>query len=90
MSEFHYWADDPYWTDAMDRLPQLRDAGSIHLDVARIEEVAFDGDGPAYKLMEAMVSVWEQEGSDGYRSAPRIMMAFLVRLSELSDSKRPD
>jgi hypothetical protein len=90
MSEVQHWADDEYWTDALDRLSEVRDAGTITLDVARIDEAAFDGDGPAYKLMGAMVSVWEQEGFDGYRGAPRVMMALLVRLAELSNSERTE
>jgi len=42
------------------------------------------GDSPAYRLMEAMVSVKEHEGWEGYRGAPRLVLALLERLDEIS------
>jgi hypothetical protein len=49
---------------------------------------------PAYRLMEAMCSVKEHEGMEGYRWAPRLVLALLQLLSELdargdSDDERP-
>jgi hypothetical protein len=34
--------------------------------------------------MEAMVSVKEHEGWEGYRGAPRLILALLERLDEIS------
>lgn len=83
-----HWSEDPYWTDALDRYQALRAAGTntITLDLEAIERTAFDGNGPAYRAMEAMGSVLAQEGFDGFRGAPRVMLALLVHLVELSDS----
>lgn len=90
MSKTKHWAEDTYWTDALDQLQQLRESGKtqITLDLKAIEEVAYNGDGPAYKLMDAMLSVHELETWDGYRGAPRVMLALLVRLQELSRRRR--
>ncbi|MBL1265859.1 hypothetical protein [Candidatus Methylomicrobium oryzae] len=86
MEDIKHWSDDPYWTDALDDYYQLRENGQreFRLDVAALEEVLFDGDSPAYRAMEAMVSVWQQEGYEGYRGAPRVLLALLMRLDELS------
>ena len=54
------------------------------MDINRIQEAAFSSNGPVYGLMNAMVSVWQQEGREGHRGAPRVLMALLVRLAELS------
>jgi hypothetical protein len=64
-----HWSEDVYWIDALDRLYQLRDKGQtqLTLDLTRIEEVAFRKDGPAYKLMDAMCSVRDHEGMEGFR-----------------------
>ncbi len=85
-----HWSEDVYWIDALDRLHQLQDKGQTELilDLTRIDEVAFREDGPAYKLMDAMCSVRDHEGMDGFRGAPRIMLALLVRLEELSRHRR--
>ncbi len=85
-----HWSDDVYWIAALDRLHQLRDNGQteLTLDLTRIEEVAFREDGPAYKLMDAMCSVRDHERMDGFRGAPRIMLALLVCLEELSRHPR--
>jgi hypothetical protein len=50
--------------------------------------VVYDDDGPAYKLMDAMVSVKEQDGMEGFRGAPRVLLALLLRLEELSEAKK--
>ena len=86
MNDKYYWADDTYWTDALTKNFELRDNGQkqIVLDRIKLSDLAFESDGPAYKLMEAMVSVWEREGMDGFRGAPRVLLAMLVRLEELS------
>jgi len=81
-----HWSHDPYWTDALESFYRLRDEGKtrLSLDLPAIEEAAFDGDGPAYKLMDAMESVRTQEGMEGCRGAGRVLLALLVRLHELS------
>jgi hypothetical protein len=56
----------------------------IILDLDAIERALFEADSPAYRLMEAMVSVKEHEGWDGYRGAPRLVLALLERLDEIS------
>ncbi|NLX96300.1 MAG: hypothetical protein GXY83_08990 [Rhodopirellula sp.] len=88
MTETLHWSQDRYWTEALERLYALREQGVTHLTVnlAAISEIAFQDD-VAYKLMEAMVSVHEHEGWEGYRGAPRLMLALLVRLEELSNSR---
>ncbi|MCL4203570.1 MAG: restriction endonuclease [Pirellulaceae bacterium] len=81
-----HWSKDKYWTDALEVLYQLREAGQtrLTLDLTAIETVAFQVDGPAYKLMDAMESVRTLEGMEGYKGAPRILLAVLMRLRELS------
>ena len=91
MNEPYHWSNDPYWTDALDKFVELRDKKGVkkfELDLAAISEVASDGGGPAYKLMDAMVSVKELEGEEGHRGASRILLALLVRLEEISQSKK--
>jgi hypothetical protein len=90
MSTTKHWAEDPYWTDALSEFVRLRDSGdtSWTLDIRRIEEAAFSGDSPAYRLMDAMISVKEHEGMDGCRGAPRLLLALLVRLKEISESQQ--
>jgi hypothetical protein len=81
-----HWAEDRYWTDALERYYAARERGhtKIELDLTDIESVVFDGDGPAYRLMQAMASVLEHESWDGYRGAPRLVIATLMRLAEQS------
>ena len=91
MSEQRHWSNDPYWADALNKFVELRDKRGktkFELDLAAIENASYAGEGPAYKLMDAMVSVKEQEGEDGYRGAPRVLLALLVRLEEISKAKR--
>lgn len=79
-----HWAGDPYWTEAAERFCELREQGKKQLviDLDAIEESLFDGDGPAYRALEAMLSVNEHEGMDGCRGAPRVVLALLQILSE--------
>lgn len=79
-----HWSEDPYWTEAVDRYNTQRERGAQQLviDLDAIQGVLYDGDGPAYRALEAMVSVHEHEGMDGYRGAPRIVLALLQILSE--------
>jgi hypothetical protein len=56
----------------------------ISLDLDAVERALFEADGPAYRLMEAMVSVKEREGWDGYRGAPRLVLVLLERVDEIS------
>lgn len=62
----------------------LRKSGHSHLtiDLEAIESCLFDGGGPAYKLMDAMCSVKEHEGSEDYRGAPRLALALLAILHD--------
>src|SRR5260221_12396788 len=86
MDTNYHWSNDPYWTEALDKYDEVKAKGKKQfvIDLNKLVEVAYNGSGPAYKLMDAMVSVKEQEGQDGYRGAPRLLLAMLVRLEELS------
>lgn len=43
------------------------------------------GNGPAYKLLDAMQSVKEYERYDGYKGPPRLVLALLWKLQEISE-----
>lgn len=79
-----HWSEDGYWTEAASRYRKQRELGADHLvlNLKAIEQSIYDGEGPAYKAMEAMLSVHEHEGFEGYRGAPRIVLALLQILSE--------
>lgn len=89
MSKIKHWSEDEYWTTALDEYLEARGNGKseLSLDLNKIHDVVSHGDGPAYKLMEAMVSVYEQEGLDGFRGAPRVLLALLWKLEQLSENK---
>lgn len=89
MNRDQHWSADTFWTDALKQLDSIRSQGQtkITLDLEKIEAIAFDGDGPAYRLMHAMTSVERLEGEDGYRGAPRVMLALLVRLADISNDE---
>ena len=89
MNTNHHWSNDPYWTEALDKYSELQNKGKKQfvIDLEKLIEVAYSGDGPAYKLMNAMVSVKEREAMEGYRGAPRVLLAMLVRLEELSKAR---
>lgn len=74
------WSTDPYWKDAYQELERVREDRSIHLDVTAIESQVFHGDSIAYKLMEAMVSVWQKESWESYKGAPRLLLLTLAKL----------
>jgi hypothetical protein len=80
-----HWADDPYWTEALDSYIVRRNRRrKISIDIRSLEAVIYRGDiSPAYRLMEAMCSVRDQEGDEGYRGAPRLVLALLQLLSEI-------
>jgi hypothetical protein len=90
MDTNYHWANDPYWTEALDKYCELKGKGKKQfvIDLEMLSEVVYDGDGPAYKLMDAMVSVNALEGEDGHRGASRVLLAMLVRLEELSEAKK--
>ncbi|WP_246216159.1 NUDIX hydrolase [Paraburkholderia agricolaris] len=92
-SEYH-WTNDSYWTEALDRYIKLREVGTreLAIDLDRVETVIFNGDGPAYKTMDAMVSVREREGYEGFKDAPRIVCALLELLAHPrgSQTERPE
>ncbi|MDD5462647.1 MAG: hypothetical protein PHG00_13610 [Methylococcales bacterium] len=87
MTETQWWGNDPYWTDALDNISQAREDGGrfVTIDLAKLEDVIYKSDGPAYRLLEAMKSVDEHEGYDGYRGAPRLVLALLWRLQEYTE-----
>ncbi|MBN8503079.1 MAG: hypothetical protein J0L58_01265 [Burkholderiales bacterium] len=85
--EPYWWGNDPYWTEALDALAKAKEAGAgqITIDLNRLDESLYSGDGPAYKLLDAMRSVIDQEGYDGFRGAPRLVLALLWRLQNPDD-----
>lgn len=89
MEETGWWGDDPYWLEALEQIQQAREDGGriVNIDLAKIEEQLYNGDGPAYRLLNAMQSVIEHEACDGFRGAPRLVLAMLWRLQELSESR---
>ena len=86
-STTRHWSEDPYWTDTLEAYYVRRDSANTHIiiDLKTVTYAAFSADSPAYKLLDAMRSVWEQEDWDGCRGAPRVMFALLMRLAELSE-----
>lgn len=86
-----HWSKDPYWTEAADRFYELREAGTKQLviDLDAIDKTLYDGDSPAYRVLDAMLSVHEHESMDGFRGAPRIVLALLQVLSEQGQSPTP-
>lgn len=80
-----YWAENLYWTHALDRYQAAQTTGrrQITIDLDALDTVIYDGDGPAYRAMGAFSSVLEHEGWDGYRGAPRVLLALLQVLGEL-------
>ncbi len=71
-AEARHWGTDPFWSESYNKLEEIRRQGTIELDLNVIEKDIFDGDSIAYKLMEAMASVWQQESWDGFKGAPRV------------------
>lgn len=58
-----------------------RGTRELTIDLDRLENLSFSGDGPAYKAMDAMVSVREREGYEGFKGAPRIECALVELLA---------
>lgn len=81
-----YWADDPYWREAAEAFVNARSRGvrRVSIDLDALEEVMYRGDGPAYRLLEAMLSIQEREAFDGFRGAPRVLAGLVMRLSQLT------
>lgn len=77
------WSDNPYWLEGLEEYQRLREAGvsEVTINLAELERTIFNGDGPAYQLLEAMLSVQEHEGEEGYRGAPRLVLALIAQLS---------
>jgi hypothetical protein len=81
-----HWADDPYWTDALAACEQQRAKGVrfVTIDFDALDRVIYNGEGPAYKLMNAMIGVKHHEWWEGHKGAPRVLLASLMRLAEAS------
>lgn len=82
-----HWGEQRYWTDALNAISEaIQDGGrTVTIDIKRIEPSLFDATGPAFKLLDAMVSVSENESWDGYKGAPRLVLALLWKLQEMSE-----
>lgn len=83
MTDRGYWAEDPYWTQALDAFYALRASRTSHLtlDLAEIEKVISEDNGVAYRLLAAMESVRAYEADEGMRGAPRLVLAALIHLA---------
>lgn len=57
----------------------------VTIDVKKIGDQLFMENGPAYKLLSVMNSVSEHEGYEGFKDAPRLVLAFLWKLQEMSE-----
>ncbi|WP_426954165.1 hypothetical protein [Muricoccus radiodurans] len=81
-----HWAQDPYWTEALAAFGRRRRRGLrfVTLDFDALERTIVNGDGTAYRLMDAMVTVRRDEGLEGCKGAPRLLLAALMRLAEVS------
>lgn len=90
--DVRHWSSDTYWTDALNKYKNIRVSGEsiLKIDLHTLNEMIFDGDSPAYKMIEAMCSVKEHEGWDGYRGAPRLVLALLALLNEQCPPKSND
>ena len=76
------WTQDPYWQRGTELLEELRGKEEkIVIDLSDLEKSVYDGDGPAYKLMEAMAGIRDTEGDSGFRGAPRVLLALLANLN---------
>ena len=76
------WTEDPYWQRGTELLEELRGKEEkIVIDLSDLEKYVYDGDGPAYKLMEAMAGIRDTEGDSGFRGAPRVLLALLANLN---------
>ncbi len=84
-----HWSEDRYWTEALDLYVEQRAAGRrrLCLDLDRLDEHLVHGDSAAYRLVNAMTSVREHEAWDGHRGAPRLVMALLVHLAQVAESR---
>jgi hypothetical protein len=85
-----HWSSDSFWIDALERYQSLRESGltSLEIDLHLLEENIFNGDSPAYKMVDAMCSVREHEGWDGLKGAPRLVLALLILLHEQCQSTK--
>ncbi|BEU85286.1 hypothetical protein DAECLI1_35950 [Escherichia coli] len=90
-SRGEWWGRQPYWTDALHEISQVMQDGGrlVTIDVKRIGDQLFDVNGPAYRLLDAMSSVSEHEGYEGYKGAPRLVLALLWKLQEISEQSKP-
>jgi hypothetical protein len=88
-SRSEHWGKQPYWTDALDEISKAMESGGrlVTIDVEGISQSLYDGDSPAYKLLEAMRSVSDHECLDGYEGAPRLVLALLWKLQEMSERR---
>lgn len=76
------WYHDPFWIDAQKKADTFQVIGhrQLVIDLDAIEKIVYRGDGPAYKMMETMHAIKESQ-EEGYRSAPRVLLALLAQLA---------
>ena len=64
MSEIKYWANDPYWTEALNKYGDLKDKGrkKFVIDLKKLLALVHNNDGPARKLMGKRCVRWVGSG----------------------------
>lgn len=79
-----HWSADPTLVGALERYGERLQLGDdkITLDLTALERYIYDSNSPAYRVMKGMHTVWRDEGTEGSRGAPRLVMALLQLLSE--------
>jgi len=81
-----HWGSQRYWKDAFELLQKLDEKRLFSLDLHAIRASVFHGDSIAYRLMDAMCSVKQQEGMDGFKGAPRLLLLTLALLENYSQN----
>lgn len=81
-----HWSEDPYWKEATDAFDGARSRGvrEVRIDLDALEDVICRADGPAYRLLDAMLGIRAREADDGYQGAPRVLGGLLMRLAQLT------
>lgn len=86
MSAAKWWADDPYWVDALKDIQEAAEDGGrlVVIDMSEIADEISRPPGISRRLLDAMSSVREHEEYDGVVGVESIIKALLWRLQEIS------
>ena len=86
VEEIEHWGSQRYWKDAFELLQKIDEKRLISLDLHAIKARVSHGEWIAYRLMDAMCSVKQHEGMDGYKGAPRLLLRTLALLENYSQN----